>query len=290
MGKRKQALPRPLTAPEKKQALVYWPNMNVDNVLVTDEAKTVYNCLAWTLGITNAWVWPWGSREATKDELDEFYAQHGFNPSTSGEIAGLGPNPDKYGHVSISGDGHGPRWESKAGSWLRIQHGLGEMEGGTYGDVHRFYTQAVVIFSEKDRGDSLKILGVLDMLHELSEEERIILGKKVGAVDVRLRHEFEKRYSAWRATWGHPLIAVSSAPYHRTNSTEFLDLIALGRDIVPLLMEKLSRNEDFFALQALERLGRAELFIRRDPKDPAILAGEQGRAREVLKRWIALEG
>ena len=99
---------------------------------------------------TTASPGPWGSRRAgsgpgavgtrLKPEFDSFYASYGFSTAASGTIAAFGIDPDSMTSASITGPGHGPRWESKAGTWLRIQHGLDEMEGGSlYGDILGFY-------------------------------------------------------------------------------------------------------------------------------------------------------
>jgi hypothetical protein len=108
----------------------YWPNLNVDKILVSGEQTVKYNCMAWTLGIVNKWIWPTEGRDATKEELDTLYKKFGIGPSAGGNIAAFGTSRNVLGHVAISGQGHGVRWESKCGHWLRIQHGLGEMEGG----------------------------------------------------------------------------------------------------------------------------------------------------------------
>jgi hypothetical protein len=81
---------RSLTPQEKVLARAIGPRMNVDSIVVTDEATQRYNCLAWTLGITTSWIWPWGDRDATKAEFDSFYLGQGFSPSGSGEVAALG--------------------------------------------------------------------------------------------------------------------------------------------------------------------------------------------------------
>ena len=76
-------MPRPLIDQEKALARQWFPRMNVDGVVVSDEATRRYNCLAWTLGITSSWVWPWGSRNTTKTEFDAFYRGYGFTPICS---------------------------------------------------------------------------------------------------------------------------------------------------------------------------------------------------------------
>jgi hypothetical protein len=132
---------RPLTSQEKTQARLIWPRMNVDSVVVTDEATTRYSCIAWTLGITTSWIWPWGTLNPSKAEFDAEYGRFGFSPADVGNIAAFGLDLTSMTHGSIRGPDHWPRWESKCGAWLRIQHGLDEMEGGSiYGSVLGFYT------------------------------------------------------------------------------------------------------------------------------------------------------
>lgn len=108
-------------------------------------------------------------------------------------------------------------------------------------------------------------------------------------VDKQLKERFDKAYAAWKATWSYPLIAVSSAPSARAQTTEFLELISLGPSIVPLLMEKLTDPNEFFALMAVDRLARPEPRVSRELGDEAVLLGEQGRAIETVQRWIASE-
>jgi hypothetical protein len=108
-------------------------------------------------------------------------------------------------------------------------------------------------------------------------------------VDKQLKERFDKAYAAWKATWSHPLIAVSSAPAARAQTAEFQELISLGPDILPLLMEKLTDLDEFFALLAVDRLARPELHAARELDDEAVLLGEQGRAIETVQRWIASE-
>ncbi len=75
----------------------------------------------------------------------------------------------------------------------------------------------------------------------------------------------------------------------RAQTVEFLELISLGHDILPLLMEKLTDPDEFFALVAVDRLARPELQITRELGDEAVLLGEQGRAIETVQRWVETE-
>jgi hypothetical protein len=82
---------------------------------------------------------------------------------------------------------------------------------------------------------------------------------------------------------------VSSAPAARAQNIEFVELISLGPAIVPLLMDKLTGPEEFFALVAVDRLASPELVVRYEPDDEAALLGEQGRAIETVQRWVQME-
>ena len=253
---------RPLTPQEKVHARQVWPGMNADAVVVTDEATNRYNCLAWTLGITTSWVWPWGGRNAMKTEFDAFYQNYGFSPAASGTIAAFGLDLNSMTHASITRPDHGPRWESKAGTWLRIQHGLGEMEGGSlYGNVLGFYRRTGLMPADLQQANvRLQTLLKAQTMNEvvsLAADQLAYVHARAGEVEKDLRAQFEKAYARWRATWSHPLIAVSSAPGARAQSIEYLELIALGPEILPLLMEKLTDPEEFFALVAVDRLARA---------------------------------
>src|SRR6266571_6659944 len=126
---------RPMTPAEKQRFRGYFPNLNVDAAVVTGEVSQVYNCISWTVGVTDRWLWP-GSSIAN---FDTFYRGFGLVRASDGPIAAWGHSASNMTHGSISGPGHGPRWESKCGGDLRIQHGLNELAGASYGRVLAFY-------------------------------------------------------------------------------------------------------------------------------------------------------
>ena len=161
-----------------------------------------------------------------------------------------------------------------------MQHGLGELEGGIYGNVRRYYTAA------RAKADTMK--GSSKPSLRLEPRERKAIKLKADAVDTALRARFSKSYAAWTKTWDHPLVAISSNPNDRTRSVEFLELIALGPAILPLLIERLTQADQFFALQAIDRLLPDGQVIQLTLDDPRILAGEQGRALMTIKRWLAV--
>src|SRR5947209_9451888 len=113
---------RSMTAAEKQRFHAYFPNLDVNLAVVTGPVSAVYNCISWTVGVTNRWLWPGNSLA----NFDAFYRGFGFVRAGDGTIAAWGLSTSGMTHGSVTGPGHGPRWESKCGGDLRIQPGLGE--------------------------------------------------------------------------------------------------------------------------------------------------------------------
>ena len=266
---------------EKARFRQYFPNMNVGTVSVSGETTSVYNCISWTVGVTDRWLWPGSSIS----DFDTFYRNWGFARTSNGPIAAWGFSTTNMTHGNVSGPGHGPRWESKCGQDLRIQHGLGEMEGGVYGRVLAFYsrsrilqeTNSVLIANEMKR-----VPGVDDFT---AESEAV--ASRVSNIADENRSDFEEKFNAWKATWFSGVMAVSSNPYSRTNSIEFAALISLGPKIIPLIVQKLTDPENFLALVLFDALQtEPKLRIDYEATDDRILEGEQGRATRVVQAFL----
>lgn len=131
----------PPTASQKTTIEGYFPNLQTWSV--TGPSTGAYNCIAWSVGITNQWLWP-GSTVA---DFDLFYASHGWSVSANGnreyskrKVALYANNSDPNDCTHGSRETHNCRWdESKLGSLERIMHIRTELEGGYYGDVIRYY-------------------------------------------------------------------------------------------------------------------------------------------------------
>jgi hypothetical protein len=190
-------------------------------------------------------------------------------------------------HGSISGPGHGPRWESKCGGDLRVQHGLNELAGSTYGRVVAFYRRSrtlepayEAILEESMRDKTAKA--------GLTAAQKRVLRDQITRVPPDLRSAFETAFAAWKSTWFGGGLAISSDPHTRTVGREFDALIALGPAILPLVVEKLTDPDNFLALQLYDAIQPNErLLVQYGPDDERILEGEQGRARRVVQAWFA---
>lgn len=272
-----------MTGPEKQRFQGYFPNLDVSQAVVTDGMSTVYNCISWTVGITKRWLWP-GSSLANFDTL---YRGFGFVRPNNGPIAAWGLSTSNMTHGSISGPGHGPRWESKCGGDLRIQHGLNELAGSSYGRVVAFYRSNRLIAAPfatlaekhmKDRAAKFR----------LTAAEKKILRDQTVSIPSEIHAAFEVAFSAWKESWFTGSLAVSSNPHTRAVGKDFDTLIALGPRILPLVVEKLADPENFLALQLYDAIQPNEqLIVQYEPDDERILEGEQGRALHVVQTWFA---
>jgi hypothetical protein len=274
---------RPMTPAEKQRFRGYFPSLNVDQAVVTGEVSTVYNCISWTVGVTDRWLWP-GSSIAN---FDTFYRGFGFVRAGDGPIAAWGHSTSNMTHGSISGTGHGHRWESKCGGDLRIQHGLNELAGSSYGRVVAFYRRSRLleavfapVLEKRMKQKSSKSY--------LTAAEKKTLRDQLDRVPAEVRSAFEAAFRAWKDTWFSGGLAISSNPHTRAVGKEFDTLIALGPAILPLVIEKLADPENFLALQLYDAMQPNErLVVQVEPEDERILEGEQGRARRVVQAWFA---
>lgn len=275
------ALPRKLTASEKTTFLASFPLLDVDFTIVTGEPDFAYNCISWTVGVTNYWHWP-GSQLS---DFDNFYAQFNLVRKTKGHVAAWGHANNNMTHGCISGPAHGPCWESKCGSLARIQHCLNELNGPVYGHVIAYYGWKFKIikpFLPK------YLLNYMKQVKKLTSEEKRLLQDLVKPIPKSIVTDFEKKFKAWKATWFKGEFALISDPYRRLETKEFEKIKAMGREILPLLAKKLADESNFMALPAFEKIADdKKLQVRIDSKSEQVLEGEQGRAFRTLKKYLS---
>jgi hypothetical protein len=274
---------RQMTSSEKQRFLGFFPNLDVDNAVVTGEVSIVYHCIAWTVGISNRWIWPGNSLA----DFDTFYHGFGLVRSGDGTITAWGLSSSQMTHGSVSGPGHGPRWESKCGYDLRIQHGLNELVSSSYGRVLAFYRKSRTVAAIYEVASEVTMQGKIAKSYLSLTQKRAIQEERKN-IPVELRASFDTAFSAWKSTWFSGGLAVSSNPNSRAIGKEYDALIALGPAILPLVIEQLADPDNFFALQLYDAIQPNEkLVVQFAPDDERILEGEQGRAQRVVQVWFA---
>jgi hypothetical protein len=147
-------------SPFHERARHVLPRLTADNYRPTSPATWTYNCIAWAVGVTDAWWWPvpgrfWPEGVPREETIPAFFAALatvGFLPTTT---ADLEPELEK---VALFAVGSTPthaarqlpkgRWSSKLGPAIDIEHStLDAVAGGVYGDV-------VAILGRKRHGES----------------------------------------------------------------------------------------------------------------------------------------
>src|SRR5262245_5559653 len=124
------------------------PRLTPENYCITSPASWEYNCIAWAVGVTDAWWWPvpgryWPEKAPREETLAAFLAALatlGFAPGASEDLE---PGVEK---VALYAQGATPthmarqladgRWTSKLGPNIDIKHDRPEdVAGGVYGEV-----------------------------------------------------------------------------------------------------------------------------------------------------------
>ena len=271
---------RRMTAAEKVDYRRLFPNLNVDNVWVLGEKTAVYNCLAWALGINNRWVWPWGGRDATSTEMRDFLRTWGFTPWVPGAMSSLAV----YG-TGASNVKHAVRftnlWSSKCGQLLCITHSLRELDCGAYGSMMQEYVRmgAAVAAADDVKPAGIEIKAGEPEVQPFSAAELSVIESRVARVDAASRSAFDKAFMAWLRSW------TWQQPGPPTNNEPFVDLLALGPKVIPLLVERLTDVHMWPAIYPLEFLLPRDFAVSFELDDPEVLLGEQHRARALALAW-----
>jgi hypothetical protein len=124
------------------------PRLTPDNYRETSPASQEYNCIAWAVGVTDAWWWPtpgryWPADVPREESLAAFLALFtslGYSP-----VSSPAPEPDVE-KVALYVVGETPThaarqlpsglWTSKLGPALDIEHSTPDaVAGGAYGEV-----------------------------------------------------------------------------------------------------------------------------------------------------------
>jgi len=267
---------RDMTQGEKDRFDLLFPPMNVDlQPRVTAEATPAYNCIAWTVGITNSWINPLQSLA----RWDAFYNIFHYERADAGQIA-IWRTDAGYTHGCVANAAEGFGWESKCGQSLRILHHLGDLVSPIYGQVIAYYRQAPAAATiSAARPASLPAVN--------EDLKAVKLHDAAKAVPAPVREEFHALFHAWKKTWFADAMAFSSDTLDRGNTHSYRKLLAMGPEILPLVVKELDNPENFIAVQLYDDLvtepaQRSSLAAM--PYDPR--TGEQGLARNIVAHYI----
>lgn len=128
-----------------------FPNLKEENFTAIGPHTERYNCIAWTVGVRDGWVWP-GTRV---EDFDALYGKSGYQALDTLDlrhdpklekvvIYGLTPRneggPIEVTHGALQDEEGG--WTSKIGTQPLIRHRSAEdLAGGSYGQPIRVYVR-----------------------------------------------------------------------------------------------------------------------------------------------------
>jgi hypothetical protein len=124
------------------------PGLTAENYRVTSPGSWEYNCIAWAVGVTDAWWWPvpgryWPPEVPREETIAAFlsaFALYGYTSSANAEIEAGAEKIVLY--ATGETPTHAARqlpggwWTSKLGPNIDIEHAtLDAIAGGVYGSV-----------------------------------------------------------------------------------------------------------------------------------------------------------
>lgn len=130
-----------------------FPNSKKNPFIITSQASTYYNCIAWACEITDRCMWPdvrgrytWPKgipQDITIYAFIKLFESYGYSACDNGRLE------ESYQKIAIYADNqdvptHAARqlpngnWTSKLGDQIDVEHSLEAMENGFYGNIKLF--------------------------------------------------------------------------------------------------------------------------------------------------------
>jgi hypothetical protein len=245
-------------------------------IIVTDNPTWTYNCVAYSIGVTDRWINPPEQPQA----FAELYTLLQFPTAGTSDLVCI----DGWAHgqemvhaartfpVGAEEAGQTLIMESKVGALHRMTHSRDLFNGSLYGLRTVSFTAQLPPTEQASQPATPPVSAAL------SAAELSLIADHAGRVADSLRVRFEESLQQWKALW--PLASSDTRIYARGSA--FDGLVALGPGIAPLIIARLSEADGFVLLPLLERLTAQPMDVAAHP-----LEGEQSRARRVARAWLA---
>lgn len=304
----KQLMPRKPTAAEVNTLQAAFPLLDTDGIWIVREPSKTYNCIAWSLGIDYVWINPPAvlndfkdlyRTAASSDHGGTWKAANNWVPTRKlahdspldgwGQGSGSGSPGNVMTHASRflnSSDFPQGAWTSKLGDQILITHDRESLVSNMYGDVLVSFKKQTITTELEAMKAHLKRLTGEDFF---TGEEKRLLQEQFNRVSPALKKQFDTAYGKWEKACAEKM-PWSSDTYDRARVPEFRRLTRLGKDIVPLLIQKMLAPEGFFALVVYEAVQPKSYWVRYKKNDPLRFEGEQARALRTVKLWLERQG
>ncbi|MBP5651896.1 MAG: PPC domain-containing protein [Lachnospiraceae bacterium] len=202
-----------------------FPNLKAIDSIKSGPSTNVYNCIAWSGGITSRWINPFYAPESNPYYLSFMEPWYNANPLVAFDNF-YGNNPQRYAgattyvstsissssivdlytlnaqwqHASVKKPGnavpHGYAWESKLGESERIFHPRNSLEGGAYGSIGRYY---MIASREQELSfeESVNSGATREIFVSIDDREEGELQRNLATISDDLLSRFDDAYSIW---------------------------------------------------------------------------------------------
>lgn len=283
-------LPRPLLTREKKSLASYFPSINYQNAAVYGFPNSYYNCFAYSMDVTDKWI-EFLDYDYLKfcynDAIRKYGATYNFKDWNDGSVS-------TYLNAQIWGDGRplhasrtftGDLAYSKMGRSFVLYHTKAALQNGIYGypSMILYPSYPYRSLSEMDAKTMKEISEDIQENIIFSQDELAMIAGK--AKTCREGSRFESLFKEWKEAWNW---SFSNNTASTRQLPQYAKLKDMGKEIIPLLIEKMATEEDnFFAIRLYEDLqDNPNLIIRYANDDPHQLEGLQQTTKKTIKKWL----
>ena len=287
----RNSFPRPLFSAERNALRKSFPLVEYSNTVVMNYPSSGYNCFAYSLGFNNKWIEfsTWDQvRYGYENASSVYHAAYDYMKGATSisryypVVWGWGNTPL---HASLGGSPHCEAPYSKMGRMWLLWHLVSVFSNGMYGVPVETYG-AVSPTRSLSEIDANAMKEISEDIHEniiFSPDELMMIARKVKTC--RDSSRFESLFNEWKEAWHYSL---SNNTATTRNLPQYADLKAMGKEIIPLLIEKMVTEEDnFFAIRLYEDLqDNPNLIIRYANDDPHQLEGLQQTTKKTIKKWL----
>lgn len=277
------------TEVEKDLLSYHFPNLDVDNTIVTGECDDTYNCIANAMGLQNQWINPASTLASFILQFQHAHSLYGAswnynNVAAKASVAivdGYGLSASTMTHASRRASN---RWESKLGEFIRILHDRFEVTGYTLGNI-------VVSFVIGNNYDSnpLILSNVIDQDSiVLTESDCFRIRRIASKVDDNIRSQFENLYGKWKEDISTNMeFRLSSDSRTWTRSEHFKQMEQMGTAIIPLILEKMLNEKEFHIVLLYNKIqDNKELVTDVSNGEMEILESQQQKAKRAIKLYL----
>lgn len=252
-----------------------FPYLAQADTTITGADIGAYNCIAWSLGLSDRWINPAGSIEA----FTAFYIQAGCEErawySADAAVAAWADREKPTHGSRLYQEGSG-LWESKLGQSYRITHGKEGLRGSVYGEIVNYFTAPKKFMAKRERT-------------QFTARQHETLGRLVDETDNGLREPFESAFAKLKEGWHSEAFRYEASTESIRRLPVYTELLEMGTAVLPFLVAKLAEEENFFALPLYDEMqsdGLLRISYQDERYKRDAIEGEQERARRSVAAYL----